>query len=533
MHCAIVSDKAEEGKEGEEELEHQQPRKGAGRLVTSKHTDVIYFGSPTWYWRTTTNHNHNNNNHQNNVAAAVDDEVDGHGIGEATAEEKEEEHGREQPTAAGADDGGAEHKLLHPEMDVGGKQQPESVGKKQRQTTMAPAAGKEQPTTDGGPSPSTLGLAAALIAPPPLPHQSASNLCNGKAKVGEKQQMMMMMPNGADECQNHNRRTPPTNRSRRSNTTMATFGNGTNNNHSDGKMPNGDAGTNNVIVVSSCRAIDVPRVARPSWTSARLPPLRAKVILLGESGVGKTSLVYAYKYGFPSVPSLSCRPTIGAHYSNFELNAMGGIVPVQLQLWDTAGQERFRSMVPMYLRNVGAAVLVYDICNRASFDEIDYWLKDVWRCCPPADDNPNEPKSNSPLLLLIGNKTDQHTQREVPTEEGIAKAMRCGARFFEVSAIDTAGVRGIFQSMAEQLAASRLPAAQHFDGSAQEVDEGTNLAAATDDDDVSSAQLLAAAALQQTSVIHLEGEGPLLLREFHELSALWKKCQQVNCCQAI
>lgn len=72
-------------------------------------------------------------------------------------------------------------------------------------------------------------------------------------------------------------------------------------------------------LVGTENAVDMPKVIRPSWTSAQLPAVCAKVILLGESGVGKTSIVYAYKYGFPSVPSLSCKPTIGAHYSNFEL----------------------------------------------------------------------------------------------------------------------------------------------------------------------------------------------------------------------
>jgi GTPase SAR1 family protein len=63
--------------------------------------------------------------------------------------------------------------------------------------------------------------------------------------------------------------------------------------------------------------VEVPTVVKPMWTAPQ-PPVKAKMILLGESGVGKTSLVYAYKYGSELLP---CKPTIGAHYANFELFA--------------------------------------------------------------------------------------------------------------------------------------------------------------------------------------------------------------------
>ncbi|ORX92430.1 hypothetical protein K493DRAFT_146765, partial [Basidiobolus meristosporus CBS 931.73] len=86
--------------------------------------------------------------------------------------------------------------------------------------------------------------------------------------------------------------------------------------------------------------------------------------------VGKTSLVvrYVQKMFSPNCPS-----TIGASFMTTKLVVDN--CKVRLQIWDTAGQERFRSMAPMYYRGANAAIIVYDITNRKSFDEIGTWLQ--------------------------------------------------------------------------------------------------------------------------------------------------------------
>ncbi|CAJ0930362.1 unnamed protein product, partial [Mesorhabditis belari] len=143
-----------------------------------------------------------------------------------------------------------------------------------------------------------------------------------------------------------------------------------------------------------------------------------KVVVLGSSGVGKTSLIYRHKFGEINVPF---NATIGASFVTCDMDVKGE--QSQLQIWDTAGQERFRSMVPMYMRNAAAAILVYDITNRASFEDIDRWYLELSRICGQAE----------PIIVLVGNKSDLDAKRQVMYGEGVTKALKMGARFYEAS----------------------------------------------------------------------------------------------------
>ncbi|KAL3087283.1 hypothetical protein niasHT_020546 [Heterodera trifolii] len=191
--------------------------------------------------------------------------------------------------------------------------------------------------------------------------------------------------------------------------------------------------------------VEVPSVAAPWEATAaeRLGTRRSKVIMLGDSGVGKTSIVFSHKYGpNPALLNSPSNATIGASYTNFDMSVFNAI-RVQLQIWDTAGQERFRCMVPLYMRNSSAAVLVYDITNRESFEQIDQWHNEVMRCPTALEE---------PIIVLIGNKADQQDEnREVAEGEGVQKALRLNAHFFEVSSVDSEVIRSIFKLVAEQI----------------------------------------------------------------------------------
>ena len=108
---------------------------------------------------------------------------------------------------------------------------------------------------------------------------------------------------------------------------------------------------------------------------------RYKVIFVGESGVGKTCIIYRYCEGIfkdNSTPSLS------ASYGEkiIELEKYGG-KEIKFGIWDTAGQEQYRSLTKNYFQNASAAILVYDITNKSSFEEINkYWYNRVIECCP-------------------------------------------------------------------------------------------------------------------------------------------------------
>ncbi|XP_013396808.1 ras-like GTP-binding protein RYL2 [Lingula anatina] len=96
--------------------------------------------------------------------------------------------------------------------------------------------------------------------------------------------------------------------------------------------------------------------------------IEAKIVVLGSQGVGKTSVVT--RYVTQTYKHVS--PTIGASF--FTCKVTIGDYRVKMSVWDTAGQERFRSMAPMYYRKANAAMLVYDISNKDSFDDIKMWV---------------------------------------------------------------------------------------------------------------------------------------------------------------
>merc|ERR1712039_545451 len=113
---------------------------------------------------------------------------------------------------------------------------------------------------------------------------------------------------------------------------------------------------------------------------------------------------------------------------------------VRLQLWDTAGQERFRSLIPSYIRDAAAAVVVYDITRRASFAGTRKWIEDV-----------RSERGSDALVALVGNKSDLADKREVPTEDAKQQAQEMGVMFTETSAKEGINVNELFQQLAANL----------------------------------------------------------------------------------
>merc|ERR1712113_454950 len=122
-----------------------------------------------------------------------------------------------------------------------------------------------------------------------------------------------------------------------------------------------------------------------------------------------------------------------------------GTIPVEkktikLQIWDTAGQERFRTITSAYYRGADGIILVYDTTNRESFSHVNDWLSEV-----------NRYVNESTCKILIGNKCDNSTERQVSTEEGKTKAEEIGIAFIEASAKDATNVEAAFQLMSGEL----------------------------------------------------------------------------------
>jgi len=180
--------------------------------------------------------------------------------------------------------------------------------------------------------------------------------------------------------------------------------------------------------------IEKPKSSTGSVTSASNTNIfnkQFKVMLVGDSGVGKTALlrrVCENKF------TEEFESTIGVDYMSLfeEVDNM----LIKLQLWDTAGQERFRTITSNYYKRAHAIFLVYDVSNEQSFDNLSTWLNDILLF-----------RGTIPKILL-GNKSDLKKRREVSKEKGAAFAKEQNMLFFETSAKTSTEVDEAFQSMA-------------------------------------------------------------------------------------
>lgn len=160
-----------------------------------------------------------------------------------------------------------------------------------------------------------------------------------------------------------------------------------------------------------------------------------KFIVIGMSGVGKTSLLTRLIDGTFNSETQS---TIGVQYLSTVMDIDGN--PVKLQIWDTAGQEKFRAIARSYFRHAVGVILVYDITDRKSFDELTYWLNDVHSLCDP-----------NAAVTLIGNKLDMAAQRAVTTSEATEFANNHQLVYLETSARGGDNVQEAFYRGAKQV----------------------------------------------------------------------------------
>ncbi|VFV45885.1 ras-related protein rab-37-like [Lynx pardinus] len=144
-----------------------------------------------------------------------------------------------------------------------------------------------------------------------------------------------------------------------------------------------------------------------------------KVMLLGDSGVGKTCFLIQFKDG--AFLSGTFIATVGIDFRNKVVTVDG--VRVKLQIWDTAGQERFRSVTHAYYRDAQALLLLYDITNKSSFDNIRAWLTEI-----------HEYAQRDVVIMLLGNKADVSSERVIRSEDGETLAREYGVPFMETSA---------------------------------------------------------------------------------------------------
>mmetsp|Transcript_25707 Transcript_25707/g.56691 ORF Transcript_25707/g.56691 Transcript_25707/m.56691 type:complete len:224 (+) Transcript_25707:96-767(+) len=184
---------------------------------------------------------------------------------------------------------------------------------------------------------------------------------------------------------------------------------------------------------------DHSRAASSSTSAPGRAPVRPhKVVFLGDVSTGKTSLIQQFMY---RKFDATYQATVGVDFMS-KVICREGRGAVRLQLWDTAGQERFRALIPGYLRDASACIIVYDITSRSSFSSVSSWVEMVLQ------DRDRETLT----LALVGNKLDLEAQRVVRIEEGEALAKDSGMLFFEASARTAERVDAVFDGVAHALA---------------------------------------------------------------------------------
>lgn len=160
----------------------------------------------------------------------------------------------------------------------------------------------------------------------------------------------------------------------------------------------------------------------------------AKVCVIGDSTVGKSSLVTRFAEGTFSEAFVT---TIGVDFKTRMLNMNNTFIT--LQIWDTAGQERFRAIATTYYRGAKGFVIVYDVTNLESFLSVDKWVQTIEQQSHYTD----------AFKILVGNKCDLASQRQVSYEEGLEKAKQLGLMFLEVSAKTGNNVDSTFNALAD------------------------------------------------------------------------------------
>ena len=160
-----------------------------------------------------------------------------------------------------------------------------------------------------------------------------------------------------------------------------------------------------------------------------------KIVLIGDSNVGKTNILSKYLQNEFNPDS---KATVGVEFGSKTININNNVI--KAQIWDTAGTEKYRSITNAYYKGAKGAFVVYDISRKTSFNNIDKWLFDLKN---NGDENIN--------IILVGNKIDLENDRDVTTEEGEKKAILNKASFIETSAKNGNNIEKAFNLMIENV----------------------------------------------------------------------------------
>jgi Ras-related protein Rab-11A len=160
-----------------------------------------------------------------------------------------------------------------------------------------------------------------------------------------------------------------------------------------------------------------------------------KVVLIGDSGVGKSNLLSRFTRNEFCLESKS---TIGVEFATRSIQVDGKTI--KAQIWDTAGQERYRAITSAYYRGAVGALLVYDITKQVTYDNVERWLKEL-----------RDHADSNIVIMLVGNKSDLKHLRSVQTDDAQGFCEGEGLSFIETSALESTNVELAFQNILAQI----------------------------------------------------------------------------------
>ena len=163
--------------------------------------------------------------------------------------------------------------------------------------------------------------------------------------------------------------------------------------------------------------------------------MMVKVIIIGDSGVGKTNIMSKFlKNKFME----ESKATVGVEFGSklFDLNGH----KIKAQIWDTAGQEKYKSITGAYFKGSKGALVVYDITQKSTYESLEKWVNDL--------KSAGDPKIT---IILIGNKSDLEENRQVSKEQGEEKAKSFGCAFLETSALSGDNIDKAFNMMVKEI----------------------------------------------------------------------------------